>query len=321
MTARSDRIADVVIRPLREADLPVAEHIKRVALGTFLGVPEPSSNPNGVCYVRNRWKSDPAAGFAAEMGGEVVGSILAARWGSFGFFGPLTIRPDFWGHGIGGRLIEPVMNLLSQSRVRLTGLFTFPHSPKHLGLYQKFGFRPRFLTAIMAKAVAPSASALRWCRYSQLSQDEKVACLRGCLSVADSVFAGLDLTIEIRAIDTMRLGDTIILYDGTELVAFAACHQGAQTEAGSGACYVKFAAVRPSGEAARYFQELLKACEGFAGSVTASRLVAGVNTARLEAYEEMLDRGFRTEILGIAMHTPNEPGFSRAGIFVLDDWR
>ena len=25
------------------------------------------------------------------------------------------------------------------------------HSPKHLGLYQKFGFWPRFLTAIMAK--------------------------------------------------------------------------------------------------------------------------------------------------------------------------
>ena len=49
--------------------------------------------------------------------------------------------------------------------------------------------------------------------------------------------------------------------------------------------------------------------------------MAGVNTARQEAYEKMLERGFRTEILGIAMHTPNEPGFSRPGIYVLDDWR
>jgi hypothetical protein len=30
------------------------------------------------------------------------------------------------------------------------GLFTWAQSPKHLGLYQRFGFWPRFLTAIMA---------------------------------------------------------------------------------------------------------------------------------------------------------------------------
>jgi hypothetical protein len=84
---------------------------------------------------------------------------------------------------------------------------------------------------------------------------------------------------------------------------------------------VKFAAARPGGQAARYFEALLKAREDFAGSVAASRLVAGVNTARQKAYEKMLERGFRTEILGIAMHTPNEPGFSRAGLYVLDDWR
>lgn len=30
------------------------------------------------------------------------------------------------------------------------GLFTFPHSPKHLYLCQTFGFWPRFLVPIMA---------------------------------------------------------------------------------------------------------------------------------------------------------------------------
>ena len=51
------------------------------------------------------------------------------------------------------------------------------------------------------------------------------------------------------------------------------------------------------------------------------KLLAGVNMARHEAYRHLVERGFRTEIQGVTMHRPNEPGYSRAGVFVLDDWR
>ncbi|WP_292303318.1 hypothetical protein [Mesorhizobium sp.] len=52
-----------------------------------------------------------------------------------------------------------------------------------------------------------------------------------------------------------------------------------------------------------------------------SKLLAGVNMAGPEAYRHLVGRGFRTEIQGVTMHRPNEPGYSRAGVFVLDDWR
>ena len=35
----------------------------------------------------------------------------------------------------------------------------------------------------------------------------------------------------------------------------------------------------------------------------------------------MLASGFRTDIQGVAMHRPNTDGYSRAGAFVIDDWR
>jgi hypothetical protein len=35
----------------------------------------------------------------------------------------------------------------------------------------------------------------------------------------------------------------------------------------------------------------------------------------------MLGAGFRTDFLGVTMHRPNEPGYSRAGVYVIDDWR
>lgn len=321
MTAYKDHKNGVAIRPLREADLPVADHIMRVAFGTLIGVPEPASFFGDASWVSNRWQTDPSAGFAAEMNGEIVGSNFATRWGSFGFFGPLTIRPDVWDRGIGSKLMEPIMNRFSEWGVGLAGLFTSPHSPKHIGLYQKFGFRPRYLTAIMGKPVNSAAPTLRWGRYSQLSEDEQTACLQASRSLTDLIFEGLDLTSEVRAIEAQSLGDTVLIWDELELVGFAACHHGPRTEAGSGTCYVKFAAVRPERQAARYFDELLAACERFAAAQDASRLVAGVNTSRQEAYQKMFHHGFRTDILGVAMHMPNEPGFSRAGVYVLDDWR
>lgn len=311
----------VVIRPLEEADLSAADNIMRVAFGTFTGVPEPATFFGDASYVRNRWKAEPGAAYAAELDGEIVGSNFAARWGSFGFFGPLTTRPDVWDRGIGKKLMEPIMSLFSDWDIQLAGLFTFPHSPKHIGLYQKYGFRPRYLTAVMSKPVGPAASTLRSSRFSELSEDERVACLQSCYRITDSVFEGLDLSPEIRAIESLALGDTVLLWDESELVAFACCHEGPDTEAGSDACYVKFAAVRAQKQSARYFDELLTACASFAASKGASRLVAGVNTSRQEAYESMLQKGFRTDDLGIAMHKPNEPGFSQAGVYVLDDWR
>jgi hypothetical protein len=46
-----------------------------------------------------------------------------------------------------------------------------------------------------------------------------------------------------------------------------------------------------------------------------------MNTSRHEAYRAMLARGFRAEIQGVAMHRPNTDGYSRAGLFVIEDWR
>ena len=47
--------------------------------------------------------------------------------------------------------------------------------------------------------------------------------------------------------------------------------------------------------------------------VSAVPLEAGVNTACHEAYRLMLARGFRIDLLGVAMAKPNEAGYNPAG--------
>jgi hypothetical protein len=217
--------------------------------------------------------------------------------------------------------MKPIMNCFARWETAHAGLFTFAHSPKHLSLYQKFGFWPRFLTAIMSKPVERTAPRSRWSLFSEVPLSERDGALNACSELTDAVYEKLDLGGEIRAVATQNLGDTGLLWDGTRLVGLAVCHCGPGTEAGSGTCYVKFGTVCPSPTAERDFDRLLDACEEMAAEKGLARLAAGVNLARHEAYRRMLKRGFRTDFQGVAMHRPNEPGYNRPGLYVMDDWR
>ena len=315
------RRSDSSVRPLHEADLEAADRIMRLAFGTFLGVPNPSEFLGDAGYVRTRWRADPSAAFGAEAGGRLVGSNFAANWGSVGFFGPLSVHPDLWDRGIAKALMEPIVTCFERWGTRHAGLFTFGQSPKHVSLYQRFGFWPRFLTAIMSKRVRPVARNGEWTAFSSLPQRERPEMLAACRELTHAVLDGLDVGSEVRAIAEQGLGETILVFDDGRLVGLAACHTGAGTEAGGGTCYVKFGAVRPGAAASRNFDRLLDACEELAAAKQLSRLVAGNNTARHEAYRSMLERGFRSELQGVAMQRRNEAGYNRPGMYLIDDWR
>jgi hypothetical protein len=64
------------------------------------------------------------------------------------------------------------MQLFSKRNTQHAGLFTFAQSSKHIALYQKFDFWPRFLTAVMSKNVISkknnNTTNLGWSRYFEL---------------------------------------------------------------------------------------------------------------------------------------------------------
>lgn len=157
-------LTDISVRPLREEDLPVADRIMRLAFGTFLGLPDPRTFMGDADYVRTRSLADNVAAFGAEIDGALAGSNFATTWGSLGFFGPLTIRPDLWDRRVASCLLERTMECFAGLGIRHAGLFTFAHSPKHVHLYQKFGFWPRYLTAVMSKLVTETRPAAQWSR-------------------------------------------------------------------------------------------------------------------------------------------------------------
>ena len=231
----------VRVRPLVAEDLDDADRICRVAFGTFAGAPEPERFFGDADMVRTRWRTDPGAALAADLGGQLAGSNFAANWGSVGYFGPLTVAPEHWDQAIAQRLLDATMDL--------------------------------------------------------------------------------DLSREIASVRAQRLGDTVLIDDGTGLQGMAVCHVGAGTEAGSDVCYVKFGAVRPGPGAERRFGLLIDACDSLAAEHGVAALMAGTNLGREQAWRALADRGFRAIRQGVTMHRPNEAGYSTTDAFVIDDWR
>ena len=316
---------DVVIRHMTEEDIQEADRIIRLAFGTFRGHEDPENYRADSMYAYPRYNADPSASFVAELNGKIIGSNFGLHWGSVGIFGPLTIHPEYWNKGIGSKLMESVVRCFEKWGVTHSGAMTFANSPKHINLYRKFGYHPRFLIPVMSKKIEPksipSNSKSTWLRYSE-SKENQEKYLEECSQVTNTIYPGLDLELEIKTVDKMNLGDTVILVDQSkEIVGFAICHCGINTEAGNDKCYVKFGTVKANSDSQGNFMNLLNACEEFAISKGLSTLIAGVSVGRYNAYQSMLHQNFSIDFLGVSLHRPNNDAYSIADRYVIDDWR
>jgi predicted N-acetyltransferase YhbS len=319
------------IRSLKEADLGEADRIARLSFGTFLGLADPMSFFGDADHIRTRFRADPSLSLAAVEGGSFIGSNFIANWGSVGVFGPLTVHPDFWDNGIAKRLLDKTMEIFERLKTKHIGIFTFSNSPKHVHLYQKYDFWPRFLTSVMSKpvkseyAMKDGQEMISWTKYSDMQKERPSEILNNCYSLTDSIYDGLDLKVEIQSVANQKLGDTILLTDNKskKLLGLAICHCGPNTEAGSNTCYVKFGSVTASEDRSKSanFDELIECCEIFAASQGLSKLAAGVNIGNLHAYRKMISKGFRTEFQGVMMTKNNEPGYHIEDVYAIDDWR
>jgi hypothetical protein len=311
----------VSIRPLAAADLPETWRIACTSFGTFFGVPDPAQHWADRDLHRNRFHAEHVEAFVAEEDGVIVGSNFATRWGSVGFFGPLSTRSDRWDRGDAQPLVSAVCEVFERWRVSHAGLFTFAQSAKHVHLYGKFGFYPRFLTAIMERPAQPGTLP-DYARYRALAAAGREAAEAESYALTGAIYDGLDLRGEIHAVAAQGIGDTLLLWDGpSRLGGFAVCHWGPASEAGAETLFVKFGAVRSGPGADERMTRLLDSCGALAGEVGMKTVLAGVNLARDETYRLMKALGFRTVIQGVAMHRGNEPGYCRPGAYVLDDWR
>lgn len=308
------------VRPLKSEDYSAAEHIIKTSFSLKMGLADPEMFFAGGS-MKCRFLMDIDGVYGAEEDGNLIGVNIATNWGSVGYLGPLAVLPEYQGRGIAQQLLMPVMSFFRKRNVTHAGLFTFANSAQHVHLYKKFGFMPRFLTAIMNKDLKdePGKEVRIW-RYSSFQNLEQADFRESARELTNELYPGLDVQKEICAVDELGIGDTIFIGSDT-LDGFAICHYGIGSEAQRNTMYIKFAAVRMCPNSSILFNSLLMACESTARLAGVTSIEAGVSTARDAAWDAMLNAGYKTTHLGVYMHKPNESGYCRPDIFVIDDWR
>lgn len=312
----------VRIGSLHTSEVDEAHRLMKLAFGTFLGLPDPMAFMGDRNFILPRARARNTKLIAARQNGRLIGLNVLTRWGSFGFFGPLVVHPEFWDKGVAQRLLEATTKIFDHWGVRHSGLFTFAHSPKHVGLYMKAGYWPRNLTALLSRKFdgtepAPSAAPTL---LSTLKKADRVQAIAACRRLTNALDHGLDLTAEIESVLRQRTGDVVLVQHRSALDAFALCLTGPNSEGGEKTGYLKFGAARPGSGSGERFDRLLDACAAFA-QPRGLTLEGGCNLAREDAFRRMRAHGFRPMTQGIAMHRPNLAGFNREDAWVIDDWR
>lgn len=303
---------NLAIRAMRQSDLAAADRVFRLAFGTWFQVPDPMQFRGDAALFEPRLSANPDGGVVAEADGEIVALGFASHWGSLGVLGPIAVLPHLWRQGVARQVIGPVLEIFAGWRCPLAGLFTFPQSATHLRLYQEFGFWPRHLTPVMAKPVGAAPAV-----PGALSLKGERGLAGQCRALTEAAMPGLDLGREIATVLDGGIGDVIAVAEGSKLDGFAICHTGAGSEGGTKGFYVKFALAR-SGDG---FAALLAACEAEAARRGVAAVSAGVSTGRHPAYRMMVERGYRTQLMGVQMLRPWREGFDRPDVWAIDDWR
>ena len=159
--------------------------------------------------------------------GKVVAFNIAHLSGTEAWMGPLAVHPDHQGHGLGKTIVTSGIDVLRASGATVIGLETMPRTMDNIGFYSSLGMTPGFLTLTVTVDGVFGASMggrLRTMRLGSLVGEELEQAIQLCRDLASSILYGYDFTRELRLTEELALGDTLMLFDGSELIAFAVCH-------------------------------------------------------------------------------------------------
>ena len=186
----------------------------------MVGVRVPNLNPQVW-----RYAIEDAAGGAMvwrDARGGIAGFNMVHRSGVEGWMGPLAVRMEQQGGGLGKEIVERGVAWLEREGARVIGLETMPRTMDNIGFYSRLGFAPGRMTITLTLDAAPADRAPELLgRMSIRDRDDHLVASH---ALVHGILPGYDFTRELALTDSLALGDTVLLRQGSALAGFALCH-------------------------------------------------------------------------------------------------
>ena len=144
---------------------------------------------------------------------QLVAFNIAHRSGLEGWMGPLAVRPDRQGLGLGKAVVQSAIEWLKEQRVGTIGLETMPRTVENIGFYSRLDFTPGHLTVTLTGDAPSNVRNIksRFQRLSELPPSDQTALLAGCQARLERSAPGCDYTREHELTAELSIGDTIVL--------------------------------------------------------------------------------------------------------------
>ncbi|GBD31412.1 dTDP-fucosamine acetyltransferase [bacterium HR33] len=230
---------------------------------------------------------------------EIVAFNIAHCSGAEGWMGPLAVRPDRQGLGLGREIVMAAIDWLKQRGVRTLGLETMPRTVDNIGFYSRVGFVPGKLTVTMTGEITARSVGVRFRRLAEATPSERRLLIDGCREALQSLAPGYDFSRELILTQDLNLGDTVIVTRGSQVAAFALYHSVPLAEARSAE---ELRVLKLFADSRESFDRLMVALESAASRLQLRRVAVRCQTAYGDAYRRLIGRGYRVRWTDLRMY-------------------
>lgn len=264
----------------------------------LVGVRVPPLNPRVWTYAL-RDASDGAMVWRDEDG-RLVAFNVAHRCGCEGWMGPLAVRVDRQGAGIGKTIVRAATDWLLDHGVTTLGLETMPRTVENIGFYARLGFIPGHLTLTMTRELAVrrrggAVPAL----LSRLDEGVRAETLAAAHGFVASLAPGYDFTREIELTAQLGLGDTVLVSGSRGLAGYALWHTASlAAERSTDELRVLKLAARD----ADAFDRVVGAVESCATHAGLRRVAIRCQSRFESAFRALMARGYQVRWTDLRMH-------------------
>ncbi|HEY7681616.1 MAG TPA: GNAT family N-acetyltransferase [Gemmatimonadales bacterium] len=229
--------------------------------------------------------------------GELCGFNIVHLSGREGWMGPLAVRPDRQGSGLGKTMIRAGITWLRDRGARTIGLETMPRTIDNIGFYSRLGFIPGHLTVTLVHDLARRPAL----HPEVLSNGgpARAEQLRACRELTNSLVPGTDFTRELVATADLRIGDTLLVRDGSGDVSGFGLYHTAPLAAGRPQDELRILKlVARDGET---FERLIAAAEAATLAAGIRRVSLRCQTAFGDAFLRLIHLGYRAHWTDLRM--------------------
>ena len=246
--------------------------------------------------------------------GDVAAFNVAHHSGAEGWMGPLAVRTEYQGQGVGKTIVQAGVDWLRKAGATVIGLETMPRTVDNIGFYSSMGFVAGPLTITFTMDSREGEETERISAQPAAARDRLIA---ECAALTHVVAPGLDFTREIELTDSLGLGDTLLVRDGGALAGFVLCHNAPLVEG------------RPSEElrvlkvvlaAEELMSAALDAVTRFARESAMRRAAIRVQSNYETAYGALVAAGARVRWTDLRMTLSGYPERKPARGLVLSNW-